>query len=134
VETRGFDPGQPHYVVGLGLNVRQREFPADLRSERAVASLLTLGVDVKVEDAREAVLESLSKRIGRASSDLADLAAEYLHATGLAGRHVRVRLGEEEHGGQLVGLTIEAGLHLRCQDGVERRLPLETVRELVPSL
>lgn len=134
VETRGLDPVHPHYVVGLGLNVRQREFPADLRIERAVASLLTLGIDVSIEEALEAVLDSLSRRVDRGSRRPGSLAAEYLDATGLDGKHVRVSLGEEEHAGELVGLTIENGLHLRCADGVERRLPLETVRELASSL
>jgi len=56
VETRGLDPERPHYVLGVGVNVRQREFAPELVAERAVTSLLLCGVDVEVLDARERLL------------------------------------------------------------------------------
>lgn len=134
VETRGFDPRAPHYVVGLGLNVRQREFPAELRGERAVASLSSLGLDVGVEDAREAVLVSLAARLDQMERDVDALAADYLLGTGLRDRRVRVRFGEEECLGQLADLTIARGIVLSGLDGNARTLPLEIVRELAACL
>ena len=33
VETRGLDPGAPHFVVGIGVNVVQRAFPPELERD-----------------------------------------------------------------------------------------------------
>jgi len=134
VETRGLDPRAPHYVVGLGLNVRQREFPEELRGECAVASLGSLGMDVRVEDAREAVLVSLAARLDQAERDLDQLATDYLLGTGLQDRRVRVRFGEDECIGRLADLTIASGIVLSGLDGKAQRLPLEIVREVAPCL
>jgi len=134
VETRGFVPETPHYVVGLGLNVGQLEFPAALRRERAVASLRSLGSDVSVEAAREAVLESLATRLDQMERDADALAADYLLGTGLRDRRVRVRLGEQEFRGNLEDITIAGGIALSGPDGKLQTFPLEIVRELAPCL
>jgi len=134
VETRGFDPHAPHYVVGIGLNVAQREFPAELRGERAVASLRSLGLETGLEAAREAVLASLARRLDQLEHEVDALAADYLVGTGLRDRRVRVRFGEEELLGNLDDLTIADGVVLSGLDGRARTLPLEIVRELAASL
>ena len=134
VETRGFDPATPHYVVGVGLNVRQREFPEVLRAERPVASLLSLGLDLGVDEARDAVLEAIAARLDQMERDVDALAQDYLRGTGLRSRRVRVRSGGDESVGTLEGLTIGRGLLLRGIDGNSRTLPLEVVRELAPCL
>jgi BirA family biotin operon repressor/biotin-[acetyl-CoA-carboxylase] ligase len=134
VETRGLDPGRPHYVVGLGLNVRQRDFPTDLRAERPVASLALLGLDVSIERAREEVLAALVLRIELLPRDHVRLAADFLRATGLEGSRVRVRVGDEEHEGELEDLSLSDGLCLRGRDGRALSFPLEIVRSLAPSL
>lgn len=134
VETRGFVPEAPHYVVGLGLNVGQREFPAELCRERAVASLRSLGLDVAVEEAREAVLQSLASRLDQVERDVDALAADYLLGTGLRDRRVRVRFGEQECLGKLDDLTIAGGIALSGLDGKPRTFPLEIVRELASCL
>ncbi|MFN0007155.1 MAG: biotin--[acetyl-CoA-carboxylase] ligase [Planctomycetota bacterium] len=134
VETKGFVPETPHYVVGLGLNVGQREFPAELRRERAVASLRSLGLLVSVEEAREAVLLSLASRLEQMEGNVDALAADYLLGTGLRDRRVRVRFGDQECLGKLDDLTVAGGVALSEIDGKARSFPLEIVRELVPCL
>jgi BirA family biotin operon repressor/biotin-[acetyl-CoA-carboxylase] ligase len=124
VETRGLDPRAPHYVVGVGLNVLQREFPAELVAEREVASLATLGIDATVEQALAALLETLPRRLDRIDGEVDGLAAEFLRATGLLGARVRVLVGDAEHVGVLEGLSIAKGLVLRGN----ARFPLEIVR------
>ena len=124
VETRGLDPRTPHYVVGVGMNVRQTSFPAELLAEREVASLATLGIDATVEDALAAMLEALARRLDRIGLEADALAAEFLDATGLLGARVRVLVGDAEHVGVLEGLSIEGGLSLRPSE----RFPLEIVR------
>ena len=46
-------------VVGIGLNVRQREFPEELKEK--ATSLLLSGIDVPVEDVMDKVLASLAE-------------------------------------------------------------------------
>jgi BirA family biotin operon repressor/biotin-[acetyl-CoA-carboxylase] ligase len=133
VETRGFDAERPHYVVGLGLNVRQRSFPAELLGERRVASLALLGLDVAVEDARRAVIDALARRVDRVPLAHAELAADFLRATRLAGAAVRVQVGEVEHRGRLESVSVADGVRVRGEAGV-RQFPLEIVRALSSSL
>ena len=134
VETRGFDPTKPHYVVGLGLNVRQRSFPPELLAERPVASLATLGLEVTLEVARRAVMEALQRRVGRVPLAHAELAADFLRATRLAGATVRVQVGEVEHEGQLETVSVAEGVSVRGRDASVRHFPLEIVRALSTSL
>ncbi len=130
VETRGLDPLKPHYVVGIGVNVRQLEFPPELVSERAVTSLCALGIDVSVVRARECVMESLARRIEDISHARERLAGMYLKATGLLDRGVVVRTAGEEHRGVLAGLSLEHGhLSVRTDTGL-LDVPLGFVREL----
>jgi BirA family biotin operon repressor/biotin-[acetyl-CoA-carboxylase] ligase len=129
VEARGFDPAQPHAVVGVGLNVRQRAFPAELERERAVTSLALLGCEVELEHALEVLLARLAERLEVACARPEASAQAYARALGLVGRAVRVRVGSEERRGRLEELTL-AGLVLGGE-----RLALEHVQvlELAPE-
>jgi BirA family biotin operon repressor/biotin-[acetyl-CoA-carboxylase] ligase len=130
VETRGLDPLKPHYVVGIGMNVRQLEFPSELVSERAVTSLRALGIDVSVVRALECVMDSLARRIGEISHARDRLAGAYLEATRLLDRVVVVRTAGEEHRGVLTGLSLEHGhLSVRTDTGL-LDVPLGFVCEL----
>lgn len=134
VETRGLDPARPHYVVGVGFNVAQRSFPPELSAERAVASLATLGLAAPLEVARQAVLAAMARRMSDLPIRHAPLADDYLAATGLAGRNLRVRVGEQDLEGVLESLAIDGGVRIRAEDGTVLRFPLEVVRCLDPCL
>jgi len=134
VETRGLDPSRPHYVVGIGWNVRQTQFPAALLAERRVASLATLGIAVSVEHATETLLRSLVGRVEQIPRAGETLAADFLAATGLAGRLVRARVGEVDHEGVLESIALARGVSLRNRDGGAQSFPLETVRRLARAL
>jgi BirA family biotin operon repressor/biotin-[acetyl-CoA-carboxylase] ligase len=123
VETRGLDPRAPLYVVGVGMNVRQRTFPPELAAEREIASLARLGLETTVEEALAALLGTLPRRLDRVPSDASGLAADFLRATGLEGARVRVLVGDAEHEGRLDGLSVADGLRLG-----NARFPLEIVR------
>jgi len=131
VETRGLDERKPHYVVGIGLNVLQREFPAELLAERPVTSLLLQGCHVTLEETEESLIPHLSSRLATITSDPSRLAADFLDACGLAGRNVCARTAETEQTGALVGLSLERGISLRSDDGAIAHMALEFVRELV---
>lgn len=131
VETRGLDAAQPHYVVGIGLNVAQRAFPAELERERAVTSLRLCGIACSVDEARERVLAMLPRRLEQARADHPALAADYLRAAELEGRLVQVRCGPAEVvEGRVRGLSLDTGLAIEEHSGALRRIALEFVREL----
>ena len=128
-ETRGLDPARPHFVLGIGVNVRQRAFAAELARERAVTSLALLGSDATVEEVAERVLAALARRIAAIDREPARLCAQFVEAAGLAGARVRVRTGETWRAGELARVGLAEGLVLRAADG-EQRMPLEFVRAI----
>ncbi len=127
VETRGLDLARPHYVLGIGMNVKQREFAAELRAQRAVTSLGLCGIDIGVAKVREFVLANLARRLDQVFADDPRLCADFAAATDLAGRELDVECGEERLAGQFVELSLR-GLVLRGADGAELRCALEHVR------
>jgi BirA family biotin operon repressor/biotin-[acetyl-CoA-carboxylase] ligase len=129
VETRGADPARPRFVVGVGFNVLQRGFPADV--DQPATSLAQLGLDATVDEARDAVVAALIARLG-ALGDSGALERDYRKASGLERGRVRAQIGTEELFGELVELTIAGGLRLATA-GSERRAPLELVRALAPA-
>ena len=128
VETRGLDPLHPHYVVGLGLNVRQRSFPPVLESERAVTSLARLGLEVPLARAEEELARALPVRFEAAERADASLAHDWLEATGLANREIVLETSGARQRGKLVTLDLEA-LVLESARG-RARIPLELVQAL----
>jgi biotin-(acetyl-CoA carboxylase) ligase len=114
--------------VGLGLNVRQRSFPAELAAERTVTSLALCGLDVTVERALEELGATLSGRFEQALQNDIRLARDWLAATGLSGCAVRLESGGECHSGTLATLDLEE-LELASSRG-RTRFPLELVQAL----
>jgi BirA family biotin operon repressor/biotin-[acetyl-CoA-carboxylase] ligase len=111
-EARGLDPARPHCVLGLGINVAQQSFPAELVAERPVTSLALEGLALTTAEVLAALLPPLESRIERCSQAPEELAREYLEATGLRGMRVRVRTGSDERTGRLVGLPLAGGSEL----------------------
>lgn len=133
VETRGFDPARPHYVVGVGVNVSRTDFHEEWSAERPATSLALGGVRASIQDTERAVAARLEARLALALGGPHEhraLSADFLAACGLAGARVRARTAEGDHHGRLVDLTLE-GVVLRRDGGGEGRLALEFLRELV---
>jgi BirA family biotin operon repressor/biotin-[acetyl-CoA-carboxylase] ligase len=130
VETRGLDPAAPHYVLGLGLNVLQADFPAELETERAVTSLVQLGLDVRIEVVEETLLGCLAQRLEQVEERSRTLSEDFLAATHLESRMVRAEFAERETTGELVELSFERGIALVTDKGTLVRAPLEFVRAL----
>lgn len=133
VETRGLDPRAPHYVVGVGINVAQRNFAPELLAERAVTSLALCGVERATDDVLHAVLAELEPVLERAiaeSEPTSDpqsdagraTAREYAEAAGLIGARVCVEApqGEgprSEIRGCLRGLDAHRGVAIEPEPG-----------------
>lgn len=133
IETRGLDPNHPHFVVGLGVNVRQRAFPPGLAAARAVTSFALQGLDLDVPFVERKVLECFSRRVEQIDSTPAELEVDFVHATGLANAEVRVKVGESEELGRFAGFSFTAGLLLHFSSGREKRIPIEFVRSVERS-
>ena len=130
VESRGLDPNDPAYIVGIGLNVLQQGFSPELAGERAVTSLALLGSSPGVDGAADAVLRSLSERLEGPHQISPRLGAEYLAATGLRGQTVRLAIGSETTVGEVADLTVGTGLLLTAPDGTQSLHALEHIRSL----
>ena len=133
VESRGLDPARPHYVVGVGVNVRQRSFPADLLAERPVTSLALLGVDLDPDALLVELVPRLTERLRGGREDPAGLGRDFLVATDLLDRGVLARTADATHRGRLTDLAPDRGLALETPDSGEIRLDLAHVRALEPA-
>lgn len=130
VESRGLDPAAPHYVIGVGLNVAQREFSEELLEERAVTSLALEGITTTPAEAEPGLLRHLAARLAAAELRLADIESDYLEATALRGSLVRLRRGDETAEGFLEGFSLAEGILLRRRDGWLAKFPVEHVAAL----
>ncbi len=108
VETRGLDPAAPHYVIGIGLNVSQRSFPAGLEA----TSLALCGCTASRELVQELLLENLGRETRAAVDRDPELPLRFLACLGLKDRLVRVFTTTQHHEGRLRGLDWEQGLLL----------------------
>lgn len=129
-ESRGFDPGRPHAVLGIGINVRQRGFPPELTAERPVTSLRLAGCDIGPERLLQALLPELTARLVQCERDPQRVAGDYCEDAGLTDARVTARTARERFEGRFLGISWERGLQLRLEDGSEALLPLGHVRSL----
>lgn len=130
VETRGLDALRPHYVVGIGLNVAQTEFPAELRAQRAVTSLRLEGSRATLDEALACVLAGLEHWLRHVRPPAVELTEAFLDDAELRDREVELELPERSVRGRLVALSLEGGLELALADGSRARYALEHVRQL----
>jgi BirA family biotin operon repressor/biotin-[acetyl-CoA-carboxylase] ligase len=138
IEALEVGGGRVALLVGIGVNVAQRSFPAELVRERPVTSLALCGV-AEAGDPVEAALARLLAalgpelarlaRAGRDATVAADLCARFARAAGLVDQRVEVRVavreGERRVVGRFEGLDLARGFLL---DGEPAPLALEHVR------
>lgn len=133
VESRGFQPEAPHFVVGVGLNVGQESFPPELEAERPVTSLRRLGLDVSLVASEAALLARLPERLAQARLDPVSLFADYLEAAALAGARVEVTTGDELWSGTIRGIGTDFTIEIVHPEHGNRRIPLAHVQALRPE-
>ncbi|MFT5285333.1 MAG: BirA family biotin operon repressor/biotin-[acetyl-CoA-carboxylase] ligase [Planctomycetota bacterium] len=130
VESRGLTADDPVYVVGVGLNVLQRQFSGELTEERHVTSLSLEGSDADVSRASEFVLAELALKLESVRDFSPTLGSEYLDETGLRGQLVNIQVGSKSLSGRLVDLNLAQGLCLENANGQRAYHALEHVRSL----
>ncbi len=122
-------PAMAHCVLGIGLDVRQRIFPAELLAERPVTSLSLLGVDRDPDDLVEPLLRLLGPRLEAALAGGASLASPFVEALDLGPGPVRALTPDGAFTGELLEFDLKRGIRLSTARG-ERRWPLEHLRDL----
>jgi BirA family biotin operon repressor/biotin-[acetyl-CoA-carboxylase] ligase len=103
-------PQEGWAVIGIGLNVRTREFPPELRD--SATSLALTGVDATVADVREQLVRALASWIE--ADDHAVLAA-WRARDALRGEHIRWATGE----GTAAGITDSGALLVDTPAGAQ---------------
>ena len=76
-------------IVGIGVNVRQREFPGEIAG--CAMSLALLGSDTSVAEVRDAVLDALSQVLSAWRSGFAAIYPRIASIDYLAGRQIAIR-------------------------------------------
>ena len=130
VESRNLDPDAPAYVVGIGANVLQSEFPAELLAERPVSSLALLGCTTTPGELASLIVDELGELLEVGALAPSTILGDYLEATGIAGQDVRVGLsGGKSAIGRALFLETD-GLRIEGPDGVRQHFPLEHIQKL----
>jgi BirA family biotin operon repressor/biotin-[acetyl-CoA-carboxylase] ligase len=98
LESRTMAPNEPVMAIGIGINVRQATFPADLDA-RATSLRIASGREIAIDDVRIALLEALAAWRAQLERDgfapvrtrwlaLADTIGRRVHVDGIAGTAV----------------------------------------------
>jgi BirA family biotin operon repressor/biotin-[acetyl-CoA-carboxylase] ligase len=90
LESRTTPASEPVIAIGIGLNLRQTAFPAELAA-RATSLLIETGRVIPTDDALDAVVEALrSWRLRLEEEGFAPLRTRWLERADTIGRHVEV--------------------------------------------
>src|ERR1041384_818147 len=109
-------------VIGIGVNITQREFPQTIR-DNATSLLLETARVIEPEDFVRQMLVRLERWYRTALSQPGDVIARWEELSSYArGRHVEVQSGEEVIDGITRGLTSSGALLLEMADGDTRAI------------
>lgn len=123
VESRLLGDAVDFALVGIGLNVNNREFPPDLP---ATSLALEVGREFDLELVREMVLDSLGEALETwERQGLTPFLPDLRRHCPMVGGRVRYRQGTDEHEAQVVdvgedgSLVLEGGVSLRSVDRID---------------
>jgi len=115
-------------VLGVGCNVNQRAFPADL-ADTATSCVLEAGREVD----REALLDSFLDALARCLATLDSVALDYRARLATLGRAVRVDLGDDIVEGTAVDVDPDGRLEVERPDGSRVAIAVGDVMHLRPA-
>lgn len=122
-------PAGVRLLVGVGLNVRTRLENAPAAVRAMAASLSDWGAAPEPDDVLAAWLERFAAALPRLASDDGALAERWAELDTLAGRAVRVRLGDRIVAGVALGIDADGALRLATGTGTLRLFGGQVIRE-----
>jgi BirA family biotin operon repressor/biotin-[acetyl-CoA-carboxylase] ligase len=128
-ESRGLDLSNPAWVVGVGVNVAQRDFGPALEQARAVTSFAREGVQIDLSSVEERLVAALRVRVDMALVRTEALFEEAYGTLVQGGREVRVECAGEAVEGRFAALHPMRGLCIERAVG-RAWLPLAHVRSV----
>lgn len=99
-------------ILGVGINVRQRDFPPEI-ADRA-RSLAMLGIEVTREDLLAALLVSVDRWFEAPAEQVLE---HYRHRDVLRGRVVRLAVGDRVIEGHVLDIDPGKGIRVRTEQG-----------------
>ncbi|HEY9138286.1 MAG TPA: biotin--[acetyl-CoA-carboxylase] ligase, partial [Terriglobus sp.] len=108
-----------HAAIGVGINLNQAEFPADL-ADTATSLRIALGASINREQVVIAFLRQMDKELKQLQPDVAaeESVFQRFERESSWVRGKRVRVAEDEgYTGKTAGLTAEGLLRIQCDDG-----------------
>lgn len=133
LEARGFEPGRPAMVLGIGINVNHgaEHFPAELRGS-AGSLAQSAGRRFHRTLVLAAVLNALEPRLEQAAGGGVDLDGPYRARSVLLGRRVSLFDASAEVVGRVLDLGATDGLLVQTDDGRRRHVRAEHARDVRP--
>lgn len=128
VIVEGREPGA--FVLGCGINVNLREadFPDELRAT-STSLLVETGRAHDIKDVLARFLENLDERYDQALAGSPKLASAWRDLSALIGQRVTITEGGRDYRGEVADLDVLEGISLRLE-GAVRRFRLEHVERL----
>jgi BirA family biotin operon repressor/biotin-[acetyl-CoA-carboxylase] ligase len=121
-------------ILGIGLNVNTRDFPAELAAQ-ATSLLREITAQVPMLDRQrlaEVLLLELHRQIGRVEEYFSEAVAEVRERSCLLGRQIRAMADGQEIYGRVLDLDSEGHLILGLPDGTTRHLSsADGVRQVI---
>jgi len=132
IESQGAALRTGCVLVGIGINVDQREFPSRLTDERPVTSLYLKGLTPGMHAVESALLESLADAWHTAARSPQTTCDEFWEATGWQDCELEIEIGSETWTGHATGIDCERGLLTLDSTQLPRWFRLEQIRSLRP--
>ena len=104
----------PNYlVIGVGLNVNQKEFPDNLRRP-ATSMSNELNKDVDLEDLKEQLFPNIVNNFNKLDRD--EYLSYFVKHNYLLNKHVKVNINQQLFIGEVVGIDANFNVQILCND------------------
>lgn len=121
------ESGPDFVVIGIGLNVKNTEFPAEV-AEIATSMEADGDLDLSPADVLSAIVKRLALRRTQIGTDYAALISAVQKWCILTGKHVTLRTAGGTKSGLVEGIAAGGELLLRTESGLEKLFQADEVR------
>lgn len=121
IESSTDTAGRPFAIVGIGVNVNQTEFPAEL-ADRATSLRLHSGKVIDRADLAVRILGELERRVAALNGDFPAILAETKCRSAVLGQWVQLHSGTEIFEGIAEDFDPDGNIRIRLDTGELRRM------------